>query len=49
MMEQVYLKAHRELMDELRQQLKTKNTKRIHCTAVRLYKLRVRYRKRRAA
>ncbi|NUN03367.1 MAG: hypothetical protein HUU41_19855 [Bryobacteraceae bacterium] len=49
MMEQVYLMAHRQLMDELRRQLKTKNTKKIHRAAVRLYKLRVRYRKRLAA
>ncbi len=49
MMEQVYLSAHRRLMDELRRRLKTKNTKEIHRAAVRLYRLRVRYRKRLAA
>lgn len=49
MIEQVYLSAHRKLMDELRRQLRTKNTKEIHRAAVRLYRLRVRYRKRRAA
>ena len=49
MMEQVYLSAHRRLMDDLRLKLKTKNTKEIHRAAVRLYRLRIRYRKRRAA
>ncbi len=49
MMEQVYLKAHRQLMDEMRRQLKTKNTKEIHRVGRRLYRLRVRYRKRQAA
>ncbi len=49
MMEQVYLNAHGQLMDEMRRKLKTKNAKEIHRAAVRLHRLRVRYRKHRAA
>lgn len=49
MMEQVYLNAHRQLMDELRRQMKRRNVRKIRQVASRLHRLRVRYRKRLAA
>jgi hypothetical protein len=48
-MDAIYQKAHDKLMGEMRRQVRLKNRKGIEKTGRRLHRLRVRYRKRRAA
>lgn len=49
MMQAIYQNAHDRLMQEMRRQVRLKNRKGIERTGRRLYRLRLRYRKRLAA